>query len=169
MQKYILYGDGIHDDTDAIQELIDCSGCELSLSVPQKNYLISRPLEIPSNFKLKLPRYAGIKLADGANCFMLKNKTVYKPGKRCRENAHPSEKEMWRYLDLFSPDPEDTCHDFEIEGGIWDFNNLNQDENPIYTRKFDERNFCGYGMFFYNVKNFRISNLTLKDPTPLPS
>ena len=67
MQKYVLYGDGIHDDTDAIQELIDHSGCELSLPVPQENYLISRPLEIPSNFKLKLPRYAKIRLADGSN------------------------------------------------------------------------------------------------------
>ena len=165
MQKYVLYGDGIHDDTNAIQELIDHSGCELSLPVPQENYLISRPLEIPSNFKLKLPRYAKIRLADGSNCFMLKNKTVYKPAKRSRDNVHPTEREMWRYLDLLSPDAEDTCHDFEIEGGIWDFNNLHQDENPVYTRKFDERNFLGHGMFFYNVKNFRMSNLTLKDPT----
>ena len=51
--------------------------------------------------------------------------------------------------------------DFEIEGGIWNFNNLNQKENPIWTRKFYGGDYQGYGMFFYNVKNFRISNLTL--------
>ena len=78
MTKYTLYGDGIHDDTDAIQEMIDSGVCEVSLPAPKKHYLISRALVIPSNFKLKLPRYAQIKLADGSNCFMLKNKTVYK-------------------------------------------------------------------------------------------
>ena len=29
MNKYVLYGDGIHDDTDAIQELIDSGVCEV--------------------------------------------------------------------------------------------------------------------------------------------
>ena len=74
--KYILYGDGIHDDYPAIQEMIDNGGCEVCLPVPENKYLITKPIEIPSNFRLKLPRYAEIMLADGANCFMLKNKTV---------------------------------------------------------------------------------------------
>lgn len=30
----ILYGDGIHDDTAAIQELIDSGLCEVSLPLP---------------------------------------------------------------------------------------------------------------------------------------
>lgn len=164
MSQYILYGDGIHDDTAAIQEMIDSGACEVALPVPQVCYLISKPLVIPSNFKLKLPRYAEIKLADGANCFMLQNKTVYKPAKRLREEFSPVQKELWKFYDLLSPDAADTCHDFEIEGGIWNFNNLNQDENPIYRRKYDERNYLGHMMFFYNVRNFRISNMTFKDP-----
>ena len=57
MLKYTLYGDGIHDDTAAIQEMIDSGVCEVSLPAPEKCYLISKPLVIPSNFKLKLPRY----------------------------------------------------------------------------------------------------------------
>lgn len=73
MFQYTLYGDGIHDDTAAIQERIDCGACEIALPVPEKHYLISKPLTIPSNFKLKLPRYAVIRLADGANCLMLQN------------------------------------------------------------------------------------------------
>ncbi|MBQ8720277.1 MAG: hypothetical protein IJY65_04520 [Clostridia bacterium] len=165
MAKYTLYGDGIHDDTDAIQELIDSGVCEVTLPVPQKLYLISRPLEIPSNFKLKLPRFAEIKLADGSNCFMLQNKMVSKPEMRLREFLTGSHKEFWKFCDLFSPDAEDTCHDFEIEGGIWNFNNMNQDPNPIYTRKIDERNYLGYMMLFYNVRNFRIANMTIKDPS----
>ena len=164
MPQYTLYGDGIHDDQPAIQELIDSGACEISLPVPQKSYLIARPLTIPSNFKLKLPRYAEIKLADGSNCFMLQNKTVPKPEKRLREFLSDAHKGLWKFYDLLSPDKEDICHDFEIEGGIWNFNNINQDENPIYTRKFDERNYLGHVMFFYNVRNFRLSNMTFKDP-----
>ena len=162
--KNILYGDGIHDDTAAIQELIDSGVCEVSLPVPEKFYLISAPLVIPSCFKLKLPRYAEIRLKDGSNCFMLQNKAKYKPEKRLREFLKPTEKELWKFYDMLSPDKEDECHDFEIEGGIWNFNNLNQDENPIYTQKYDERNYLGHVMFFYNVRNFRLSNMTIKDP-----
>ena len=52
MQKYVLYGDGMHDDTAAIQEMIDSGVCEVSLPAPKNFYLISKPLVIPSNFKL---------------------------------------------------------------------------------------------------------------------
>ena len=76
MYKYELYGDGIHDDTAAIQERIDNSLCELVLPAPQKCYLISKPLIIPSNFKFKLPRYAEIKLADGSE---FKQRQIYSP------------------------------------------------------------------------------------------
>ena len=164
MLKYTLYGDGIHDDTDAIQELIDSGVCEVELPAPKKNYLISRPLTIPSNFKLKLPRYAVIRLADGANCFMLQNKTVSKPAARLRDFLTPLQKRLWYYYDLFSDAPEDACHDFEIEGGIWDFNNTNQIPNPIYTREFGEGSYVGHAMCFYNVRNFRLSGMTFKDP-----
>lgn len=163
MSQHRLYGDGIHDDTAAIQELIDSGVCEVALPVPKKHYLISKTLEIPSNFKFKLPRFAEIKLADGSNCFMLKNKTVSKPAKRQRDFISDDAKYIWQYYDEFSPEKEDTCHDFEIEGGIWNFNNKNQTENPLYTRKFTEPYYVGYLMLFYNVKNFRISNLTIKD------
>lgn len=160
-----LYGDGIHDDTAAIQEMIDSGLCQVTLPPPQKHYLISRPLEIPSNFKLELPRFAEIRLADGANCFMLKNKTVCKPQKKSRDDRSDFDKELWKYADTLSPEPEDACHDFEIEGGIWNFNNLNQDPNPIQTCKFDDRNFVGHTMFFFNARSFRLCNMTFKDPT----
>lgn len=65
---------------------------------------------------------------------------------------------------MLSPDSEDSCHDFEIEGGIWNFNNMRQDENPIFTRKYDERNYLGHIMFFYNARRFKLSNMTFKDP-----
>lgn len=164
MYRYTLYGDGIHDDTDAIQELIDSGVCEVSLPAPKNYYLISRPLVIPSSFKLKLPRYATVRLADGSNCFMLQNKVVAKPEKRLRENLAPLAKRFWAFYDMYSPEKEDACHDFEIEGGIWDFNNQNQEPNPVHSQNFDDRNYLGHLMFFYNVRNFKLSNMTFKDP-----
>ena len=164
MFKHILYGDGIHDDTLAIQERIDSGVCEVCLPAPEKRYIISSPLIIPSNFKLKLPRYAEIKLANGSNCFMLKNKTVDKPANRLRKFLSPKHKMLHRFYDLYSPEAEDACHNFEIEGGIWNFNNKNQRPNPIHTGDVRDDGYCGFLMRFYNVKNFRISNLTLKDP-----
>ena len=164
MSNFILYGDGIHDDTDAIQELIDSGTCEVLLPTPKKNYLISKPLIIPSNFKLKLPRFATIRLADNSNCFMLQNKVVQKPAARLKAELSEISKFFWSYCDRFSPDPIDVCQNFEIEGGIWDFNNQNQAPNPMQSCKFDESGYLGHVMLFYNVKNFRLSNMTIKDP-----
>ena len=164
MFQHTLYGDGIHDDTAAIQERIDSGVCEICLPAPKVCYIISNPLILPSNFKLKLPRYAEIKLADNSNCFMIQNKTVDKPKSRLRDFLSDCSKALWRFYDLLSPEEKDTCHSFEIEGGIWNFNNMNQRPNPIYTKDFREDGYLGHVMFFYNVKNFRISNLTIKDP-----
>ena len=67
---HTLYGDGIHDDTLAIQELIDSGACEVILPAPKNFYLISKPLELHSNFRLVLPRFAEVRLAAGSNCVM---------------------------------------------------------------------------------------------------
>ena len=57
--KHTLYGDGIHDDTSAIQEMLDTQS-DIVLPSPQNFYLISKPLEIGSNTSLTLPRNAVI-------------------------------------------------------------------------------------------------------------
>ena len=36
MAQHVLYGDGIHDDQPAIQELIDSGVCEVCLPAPAK-------------------------------------------------------------------------------------------------------------------------------------
>ena len=163
MSVHKLYGDGIHDDTAAIQELIDSGVCEVALPAPKVRYLISRPLEIPSCFKLKLPRFAEIRLADGSNCFMLQSKAVEKPANRLRPFLGGFQRDFFYYCDRFSPDPEDACHDFEIEGGIWNFNNQNQKQNPIRKGQIED-GYLGHIMLFYNARNFRLSNMTFKDP-----
>jgi len=153
--EHILYGDGIHDDTQAIQELLDKQK-DVVLPSPKKFYLISKPLEIGSGTSLTLPRNAVIRLADNSNCLMLKNKTV-------TENDEES-----NYMFVRTNPGENIpyckmCENIEIKGGIWDFNNKGQLGNPIFT---GERpgGYLGLCALFYNVKNLHISDLTFKDP-----
>lgn len=151
-----LYGDGINDDTLAIQEMIDNSNGEVVLPNPKAFYLISAPLELPSDFRLVLPRFCEIKLKANSNCVMLKNKTIEDKSKR--QTLHPA----WGFLDEYSPDAP--CQNIEVTGGIWNFNNKEQHPNPMYVQSDEHSSYSGFAMLFYNVKNLRISSLTIKDP-----
>lgn len=161
-----LYGDGIHDDFPAIQEMIDSGVCELSLPVPEKHYLITKTLELPSNFKLTLPHFAEIKLADNCSCLMVKNKTVFDhDDSRTPQAINQLCQALWYHVRDYSPAPEHTVVNVEIEGGIWNCNNKKQLENPEISM--ETRFVYGYTgdcMLFYNVKGLRLSNLTIKDP-----
>ena len=161
---YTLYGDGIHDDYPAIQEMIDSGVCEINLPAPQKNYLISSTLILPSNFRLTLPRFAEIKLKDGANCLMVQSKTVLSHKERFRETDPEKYRNTFYYINEFSPEEEDSTQNIEICGGIWNFNNLNQNDNPQLTNVFEPKGYLGYGMLFFNTKNLKLSSLTLKNP-----
>ena len=163
--EYKLYGDGVHDDTKAIQERIDSGVCEVVLPAPKQFYLISAPLELPSHFRLVLPRFAEIRLADNSNCVMIRNKMVRDHAKRLSDDVYESKVQahLWSYVDDYSPD-HPSC-DIEICGGIWNCNNENQLPNPERGMSFDAREFYGCGMLFYNVKNFKICSLTVKNPS----
>jgi hypothetical protein len=131
----MLYGDGIHDDTRGIQELLDSGAACVALPLPKSCYLISAPLKIHSYQQLKLDSFCKIRLADNSNCLML-------------ENA----------------DPTGGNTDIEICGGIWDYNNLGQMKNPFHFPHDDFPDYNGITMFFTNVKRLRLSGLTMKDP-----
>ncbi len=161
--KHILYGDGIHDDYPALQEMINSGKRELSLPEPEKCYLISKTLELPSNFRLVLPRFAEIKLADGSNCPMLKNVTVTDYAERLPADFSDLCKHLWYHVNEYSPDF--VAENIEITGGIWNFNNLGQLPNPERTKVFEPYGFSGDGMLFYNVRGIKLSSMTLKDPT----
>ena len=150
--KNKLYGDGIHDDYPAIQEMIDSGACEVSLPAPKKHYVISKTLLLPSNFRLVLPRFAEIKLADGANCAMVRNRGVYAPASRLPEEYYLRAVRRMKeriargdkmennsmedarnhvycfnyYVDEMSPEPWDANVNIELCGGIWNCNNLGQ-------------------------------------------
>lgn len=145
MAKYILYGDGVHDDTEAIQEMLDTGISMVELPAPLDKYLISKTLLIGSHQTLKLPPTATIRLMTGSDCLMLRNKN-------------------WHDYD----------EDIAVIGGIWDFNDLGQGENPIPKphdiadwqtgdREYNERYF-GVIMRFSHVKRLRVSGVTYKDP-----
>lgn len=143
-----LYGDGIHDDTLALQELLDTKNALVELPVPQNFYLISKTLKIHSYQELRLPRYCRIKLAANSNCRMISN-----------------------------ADTDNGNEHITISGGIWDYNNLEQEKNPqIFTSNFSSADgtptafkpnptfYDGFSLYFYNVKYLNLKDLTLKDP-----
>lgn len=160
--NYTLYGDGIHDDTLAIQEMLDTM-CEVNLPAPEKNYLISKSLIIDSNKKLTLPRFAVIKLADNSNCPMVMNKVTLDPDESRTPHAHNELcAHLWTFVRDYSPTA--VCENIEVSGGIWDFNNLNQLPNPEQSKVYEPHGYTGDGMLFYAVKNLKVSNLTLRNP-----
>ena len=156
---YTLYGDGIHDDTPAIQELIDNAGNELVLPSPKKHYLISQTLTLPSNFRLVLPRFAEIRLADNSNCVMLRNRSTPQPP------AKDATDEWDFYFFLKDFDGEKPDCNIEVTGGIWNCNNMGQLPNPAQVESSKVGKFAGYAMLFYSVKNLKISGMTFMDPT----
>lgn len=160
-----LYGDGIHDDTEAIQALIDGGACEVTLPPPERYYLISKPLELPSHFRLVLPRYAEIRLADRSDCVMVKNKMRRGYAKRLSPDTYENEltSYLWSYVDDFLVDED--CSQIELCGGIWNCNNQGQLPNPERKIDLSVREFYGCGMLFYGIRNFKLSDLTVKDPS----
>lgn len=159
-----LYGDGIHDDTPAIQAKLDSGKHIVYLPMPQKHYSINKTLWIHSNQTLVLPEQARIRLADGANVAMIRN--------ACGETGD---------------------HNIAVIGGIWDINNMGQSGNPVvkcqrykdesvYVAPADYSFSCDdagntrntfpkqcscygtMGAVFENIKGLYILNATFMDP-----
>ena len=145
-----LYGDGIHDDTSAIQSMLDKCGL---VEIPDGRYLISKPLIIRSNTHLKLSSQATLRLADGANCSLLDNDGLY---------------------------TDETNVNITIDGGIWDGNHKAQERQriPNECRPGDENEdkICDKQTYISNIylvlmmrlvhtQGLQLKNLTFKDPT----
>ena len=149
-EKMKLYGDGIHDDTDAIQAMLDKCG---TVRIPDGCYLISKPLIIHSNTHLILSSLATLRLADGANCSILDNDGLYS---------------------------DETNANITIEGGIWDGNHMMQERQKIpnegHPGDENEDKICDKQTYISNIyvvfmvrlvhtQNLQVKNLTFKDPT----
>ena len=150
MVKNVLYGDGVHDDTEIIQKMLDNGGY---VYLPAGKYLVTRPLIIHSNTHFNLDPTTLIKLADNANCSILDNDGLY--------NGMQNE-------------------NITVEGGIWDGNNYAQQRKKIPNEgkagDENEDKDCDKEIYisnvylvlmlrFVHVKGLCLKNLTLKDPT----
>ena len=136
------YGDGIHDDTSAIQKLLDECG---EIYIPDGKYLITRPLIIHDNTYLRASKFAHFRLGDHAQCSLMDNDGLYK---RC------------------------TNFNITVEGGIWDGNNGMQqrkiipDENvPCDYDEYIENQLAIFMIRFVHTKNLTVKNITFKDPS----
>jgi len=142
-EPVVLYGDGIHDDTKALQALLDTRAAYIKFPLPKVCYFISKPLKIYSGQELSLDRYCHIKLMPMSNCVMLQN-----------------------------ADPENGDNNITVTGGIWDLNNLEQEKNPLHFSGnpnlmevfWKPGYYNGTVISFWNVKNLKIAHLTIKDP-----
>jgi len=145
-----LYGDGIHDDTRAIQTMLDRRG---TVALPDGCYRITRPLIIHSNTHFRLSERAILRLADGANCSLLDNDGLYS---------------------------DETNVNITVEGGIWDGNHMAQERQkiPNECRPGDENEdqICDKQTYISNIyvvfmvrlvhtQRLQVKNLTFKNPT----
>ena len=144
-----LVGDGVADDTAAIQARLDSGTACVYLPPPAKAYVISKPLVIGSHTELRLDRFSVIRLAPGSNCPMIENR-AYLAG---QDEA------------------------IAITGGVWDMDNLHQSPNPQQYHllpgspaspikpQYDPQLFWGCAMRFSHVENFTVKGLTIRNPT----
>ena len=144
-----LAGDGVSDDTAAIQARLDSGASCVYLPPPKCCYLISRPLKIGSGTELKLDRFSVIRLAPASDCPMIENRN-YVAGR----DVH-----------------------IALTGGIWDMANVDQSPNPqqyhkltppraspmppVYSNAF----FFGMAMRFCHVSNMTVKGVTFRNPT----
>lgn len=133
-----LYGDGINDDSDAIQELIDNSKGLVYLPVPKNHYLISKTLRLHSNLELRLDSYTVIKLSSGSSCMMIRcdkcENVTLRGGIWDMNNQEQDPNPLW----------------------IATYGKVNHDD-------YDER-YMGVCMRFFGIKNLTLQGITLKDP-----
>lgn len=135
-----IVGDGTHDDTAAIQALLDSRRTLVHLPSPAKHYLISKPLRIHSNQTLQLGRFTVIRLKDRSDCLMITN-----------------------------DDHERGNENIALVGGVWDMNNEGQSlaeyqKTRNWKGTYDPARYLGMLMRFNRVKRLTLRGLTLKDP-----
>ena len=133
-----LVGDGVHDDTAAIQARLDAGASCVCLPPPAKEYLISKALELSSGQELRLDRFTTVRLAPNSGCPMVVNRH-YETG------------------DV----------GIAVTGGRWEYDNVLQQGNRIlsqptkaYSRDFDR----GCIFIFDKVDRLAVRSVTFANP-----
>lgn len=136
-----VVGDGVNDDTDGIQAMLDTRAPHLFLPMPPVRYQISRTLKIHSGQTLQLERNAVIRLMPKSDTIMITN-----------------------------DDHSNGNVNITLIGGIWDMDNLSQNECPyhlgesVYARPYDPGYYIGVLSRFNRVTNFCLRSLTFRNP-----
>lgn len=146
---YKLYGDGIRDDTKAIQSLLDSGISMVALPTPEKHYCISAPLVLRSGQTLKLGETTRIQLLPGSSCYML----------TCEEDAHDLcvEGGIWDYNNT-----QQRCNPVK-SGERWQGQATHRDGKADTIVTYTD-NYRGTALHFYKATRLTIRNLTVKDP-----
>lgn len=127
-------GLALADDTARLQALLDAGRGRVEFS--DGMFVVSKPLRIASNTHLVCSPRTVIRLADGANCPVLMNKS-------CATG-----------LD----------RNITVEGGVWDGNNVHQRRPALPAGKTPGGGNWGQLVVFAGVENLHLDGLTLKDP-----
>ena len=142
MDEIKLWKDGIHDDTAALQALLDKRG---EVRVPDGRYLISKPLIIHDDTHLIVARNAVLRLTDHVNCSLLDNDGLYE--RRVNRNI-------------------------TIEGGIWDGNNAAQEREwiPVEDLPCDYDKYISNSLIVLMIRlvhteHLVVRDIILRDPT----
>lgn len=148
---HTLYGDGIHDDTLAIQEMLDSGLSQIVLPVPQKHYCISATLKIHSNQTLCVGETTTIRLLPHSDCPMLTN---------AEQDAHDIviTGGIWDYDNV-----NQKGNRIRTEPGWWD-TVTHGDKNYDKVVDYAGIGYMGVIMTFDHVNRFSIRNVTLKNP-----
>lgn len=99
-----LVGDGVHDDTAAIQAMLDTGRSCVYLPPPLKEYRISKALELSSGQERRLDRFTIVRLAPSSGCAMVVNR-------------------HWQTGDA----------DIAVMGGRWEYDNVKQGANRLFA------------------------------------
>lgn len=148
---YKLYGDGIHDDTLAIQEMLDSGASLVALPAPEKHYCISDTLKIHSNQTFQLGETTTIKLLPHSDCCMITN---------AERDAHDITVTggIWDYNNL-----EQSGNRLKTDPEWWKrVSHADGDWEKEVT--YDTLDYTGVIMRFQHLTRLSVHDLTLKDP-----
>lgn len=132
VKEFGVAGDGKTDDTAAIQAAFDSSYDVIV--IPKGVYRITKALKIGSDKKIEADK--------NARLFMCGNVPKHRND----------------FL-LTNSDTESGNSNIEIEGGIWDGNN--QGKCNTKPDLFDKNGYSGTVLNFFNVKNLKLSDMTV--------
>ncbi|MBR6372454.1 MAG: hypothetical protein IKS20_04670 [Victivallales bacterium] len=169
MTDYPLYGDGVHDDTSAIQARLDTGVTLCHLPPPKAFYQISRTLVMHSNQELRMDRWSEIRLAPKSNCIMLTNDN-YEQG-NCRIAVTGG---IWNGNNTWqAPNPQMVTINGGLSGdGIrrmpmpedWPLDPVTGTRRPYEPVPWHPARYFGETMRFINVHGFAMCGVTLKNP-----